>query len=158
MKSFLSTFVLICLFVSQSFSQRGSVLLVGGGSEKNNVNSWSTSAYKQAAAGKRVAVIGTSTGSLAYYLTRYCDASYAKEFAVSSRDSADSQILYDTLLTYQMIFFRGGDQYDYYRYYRNTRLQQAVETLFSQGGVIGGTSAGMHILSSVLFTARNGTV
>ncbi len=26
------------------------------------------------------------------------------------------------------------------------------------GGVIGGTSAGLHILSEVLFTAQNGTV
>lgn len=152
-------FCLLFLFIGlQLFAQSGSFLIVGGGSEKNNPNGWSTPAYKLAAEGKRVAVIGTSTGSLAPYLTRYCGASYAKEFAVASRDSADSQILYDSLMTYQMIFFRGGDQYDYYRYYRNTKLQEAVEVIYSQGGTIGGTSAGMHILSSVIFTAKNGTV
>lgn len=141
-----------------AFPQRGRLLLVGGGSEKNSATGWNVPAYKWATQGKRVAVIGTSTGSLAPYLTQYCNAAYAREFAVSTRDSADSQVLYDTLMTYQVIFFRGGDQYEYYSTYKNTKLQQAAEQLFLQGGTLAGTSAGMHILSSVVFTAKNGTV
>jgi cyanophycinase len=139
------------------FPQKGRMLLVGGGSEKNAASGWSTPAYRWAVEGKRVAVIGTSTGSLAPYLTQYCGASFAREFGVSTRDSADSQVLYDTLLTYQAIFFRGGDQYEYYELYRNTKLQQAVIHLYESGGTICGTSAGMHILSEVVFTAQNGT-
>lgn len=88
-----------------AFPQRGRLLLVGGGSEKNSATGWNVPAYKWATQGKRVAVIGTSTGSLAPYLTQYCNAAYAREFAVSTRDSADSQVLYDTLMTYQVIFF-----------------------------------------------------
>lgn len=158
MKSLVATLIILLTIGLQAFPQRGRMLLVGGGAEKNNPNGWSTPAYRWAAEGKRVAVIGTSTGSLAPYLTRYCGAAYAREFAVATRDSADSQFLYDTLMTYQMIFFRGGDQYEYYDKYRNTKLQEAAETIFSNGGTIGGTSAGMHILSSVLFTAEKGSV
>lgn len=149
---------LFLLFYTGVFSQPGRMLIVGGGSEKNGANSWSTPAYKWAGKDKRVAIIGVSTGSLAPYFTQQCGAAFAKEFAISSRDSANSQVLYDTLLTYQTIFFRGGDQYDYYSLYRNTKLQDAVNALYNQGATICGTSAGMHILSSIVYTAENGTV
>ena len=152
--------ILILLFIIsaiRTYSQSGRLLLVGGGSEKNGAQSWSTPAYRWAGEGKRVAIIGISTGSLAPYFTQQCGAAFAKEFAVATRDSADSQVLYDTLMTYQVIFFRGGDQYDYYSKYRNTKLQDAVTILYNNGGTICGTSAGMHILSSIVFTAQNGT-
>ena len=150
--------LLFITFSLHAFSQPGRLLLVGGGSEKNGASSWSTPAYRWAGEGKRVAIIGTSTGSLAPYFKQQCGATYAKEFAIASRDSANSQVLYDTLITYQVIFFRGGDQTEYYNLYRNTRLQAAVIHIYSKGGTICGTSAGMHILSSVVYTAANGTV
>ena len=151
----------LVLFLSFSvgvIAQNGRMLLVGGGSEKNAASGWNVPAYRWAVEGKRVAAIGNSTGSLAPYLKQYCGAAFAKEFGIASRDSADSPILYDTLMTYDVIFFRGGDQYDYYKDYKGTRLQQAAETLYSNGGTLAGTSAGMHILSSIVFTAKNGTV
>lgn len=150
--------VLLFSFSLGAFAQNGRMLLVGGGSEKNGASGWSVPAYRWAVQGKRVAAIGNSTGSLAPYLKQYCGAAFAKEFGVATRDSADSQILYDSLMTYDVIFFRGGDQYDYYKDYKGTRLQQAAETLYQNGGTLAGTSAGMHILSSIVFTAKNGTV
>jgi len=139
-------------------ASQGRLLLVGGGGEKNGASSWSTPAYRWAVEGKNVAVIGTTTGSLATYLKSYCGASDAIEIAIATRDSADSQNTYNALVTYDVIFFRGGDQWDYYNLFRNTKLQEAVEYIYSLGGTICGTSAGMHILSSVVFTAANGTV
>jgi len=150
---------LFFLFGSNSaFSQSGRMLLVGGGAEKEGSSSWSTPAYRWAGEGKKVAIIGTSTGSLATYFMQRCGATRAKEFAIATHDSANSQATYDTLTSYDVIFFRGGDQYDYYSLYRNTKLQDAVNYLFTHGGTICGTSAGMHILSSVVYTAKNGTV
>ena len=140
-----------------AFSQPGRLLLVGGGAEKESAASWSTPAYRWAGEGKKVAIVGISTGSLAPYFIQRCGAARAKEFAISTHDSADSQATYDTLISYDVIFFRGGDQYDYYRLYRNTKLQEAVNDVYMRGGTICGTSAGMHILSTVVFTAKNGT-
>jgi len=154
--------ILLLLFFSSlfcgSYAQTGRMLIVGGGSEKNGILGWSTPAYTWAGGGKAVAIVGTSTGSLASYFMDRCGATRAREFAINSRDSADSQATYDTLIGYDVIFFRGGDQYEYYDLYRNTKLQDAVNYVYAHGGLIGGTSAGMHILSSVVFTAENGTV
>jgi cyanophycinase len=138
-------------------SQPGRLLLVGGGAEKEGASSWSTPAYRWAGEGKKVAIVGISTGNLAPYFMQRCGAARAKEFAIASHDSADSQATYDTLTSYDVIFFRGGDQYDYYNLYRNTKLQDAVIHVYSHGGTICGTSAGMHILSSVVFTAKYGS-
>lgn len=151
------TFGIILLSLSV-YSQPGRLLLVGGGSEKNGVSSWSTPAYKWAGEGKKVAIVGSSTGSLAQYFQQQCGAARAKEFAIATHDSANSQATYDTLTSYDVIFFRGGDQWDYYDLYKNTRLLDAVNDVYSLGGTIGGTSAGMHILSSIVYTAENGTV
>ena len=150
-------FLPFLLPVCAAGSPTGRFLLAGGGAEKNGAASWSTPAYRWAAEGKRVAVIGTSTGSLATYFVQQCKAARAKEFAIASRDSADSQATFDTLIAYDMIFFRGGDQYDYYRLYKGTRLLEAVQYVYNHGGTIGGTSAGMHILSEVMFTAKYGS-
>jgi cyanophycinase len=151
-------FILFFLFgFFNAFTQPGRLLLVGGGAEKEGAASWSTPAYRWAGEGKKVAIVGISIGSLAPYFIQRCGATRAKEFAISTHDSADSQATYDTLTSYDVIFFRGGDQYDYYRLYRNTKLQEAVNEVYRRGGTICGTSAGMHILSTVVFTAKNGT-
>ena len=153
---------LIFLFLSvtsffSGHSQPGRILLVGGGTEKNGPDSWSTPAYKWAAQGKKVAIVGTSTGSLAPYFVAFCNAARAREFAIATFDSANSQATYDTLTSYDVIFFRGGDQYEYYSLYKNTRLLDAVNHVYNRGGTICGTSAGMHILSTVVFTAKYGS-
>ena len=132
-------------------------MLVGGGAEKEGPLSWSTPAYRWAGEGKKVAIVGISTGSLAPYFMQRCGAAKAKEFAIASFDSANSQATYDTLTSYDVIFFRGGDQYDYYSLYRNTKLQDAVNYLYTHGGTICGTSAGLSILSSIVYTAENGS-
>jgi cyanophycinase-like exopeptidase len=160
MTEFYNRFILIFLLLvfSSGLSAQGRLLIVGGGSEKNGANSWSTPPYRWAVEGKRVAIVGVETGSLAPYMKNQCGAAFAKEFAIGSHAVADSQATYDTLVSYDVIFFRGGDQWDYYNLYRNTKVQDAVNYVFSQGGCIGGTSAGMHILSSIVYTAENGTV
>ena len=56
-----------------------------------------------------------------------------------------------------MFFFRGGDQYYYYSYYNGTLMEEAMNNKFDEGGVLAGTSAGLAILSGVIFRAENGS-
>ncbi len=131
-------FFIFCLIFTGliQIKAQGKLLIVGGGSEKNGQSSWSTPAYRWAAEGKTVAIIGMETGSLATYFKNQCGASRAKEFAIATADSANSQNTYDTLVSYEVIFFRGGDQYDYYTLYKNTQLQDAVNFVFNQGELL----------------------
>lgn len=148
--------------INVSFYAQGRLLLIGGGSEKTGTNAWNYQAFRwltDNSTNKRVAVIGYESGgsTLVNDFKTYWGASWAKEFVINS-SNADLQATYDSLITYDIVYFRGGDQYYYYTYYKGKKTQQAIEYIFSNGGAIAGTSAGMHILTKVLFTAYNGSV
>lgn len=145
-----------------SLCAQGRLLLIGGGSEKTGTNAWNYQAFRwltDNALNKRVAVISYETGgsTMVTYFKTYWGASWAKEFVINS-SNADNQAIYDSLITYDIVYFRGGDQYYYYTYYKGKKTQLAIEFIFNNGGAIAGTSAGMHILTKVLFTAWNGSV
>jgi cyanophycinase len=61
-------------------------------------------------------------------------------------------------MNYDVFFIKGGNQWDYYNTWKNTKVEDAITDKFNQGGVIMGTSAGMAILSEMVFTAENGSV
>lgn len=160
------SFLLIKLFFlflpfTNGQSLPGKLLLVGGGSE--TPGKWSDAPYGWAvekSENKRVAIISYETNP-SEWLPDYfksLGAVEAKNFSITSTTIANQQQTYDSLVTYDVIFFKGGDQKQYYNMYKNTLTHDAVEVVFSNGGVIGGTSAGEMVLSKVLFTAQNGTV
>ncbi|MDF1549254.1 MAG: Type 1 glutamine amidotransferase-like domain-containing protein [Bacteroidales bacterium] len=137
----------------------GKLLLIGGGSEKDTENSWNHAAYKWAvdnSANKKVAIIafGSSTAWLPDYFMNECGATLATNFDISSTATADAQATYDDLMTYDVIFLKGGDQYNYYSTYKGTKTQQAIIDKYNAGGVICGTSAGLAVLSGVIYTAQ----
>jgi len=160
MKKIYSLLIFIIFINYYCFSQNGKLLLIGGGSEKETNNSWNSKAYKWAidkSANKKVAIIafGTSTSWLPDYFVAKCGAASAVNFDISTNEIANSQSTYDALMTYDVLFLKGGDQYNYYNIYKNTKTHQALADKFNSGGVICGTSAGLAILSEIVYTAQN---
>lgn len=157
----IGTVLFLCLYVSV-FSQ-GKLLLIGGGTEYDTENSWNAEAYAWAieeSATKKVAILtfdDSPSSWLPDYFTEECGAVSAKNFSVLSETEANTQSLYDEFKTYDVVFIKGGDQYSYYANYKNTKLSQAIQEIYNEGGVICGTSAGCAVLSTVVFTAKNGS-
>jgi len=139
----------------------GKLVLVGGGSE--DYNDWSDAPYQWAidqSTNKRVAII-TYDNNPSQWMPNYfknLGAVDAKNFSIPNQNTANLRATYDSLVSYDVIFLKGGDQKQYYQYYKGTLTQDAVEDVFQSGGVICGTSAGEMILSKVFFSAENGTV
>jgi cyanophycinase len=162
MKRIFILFTVILISV-QLFGQ-GTLMLVGGGTERSGDDAWNYDPYRKAVSlseNKRVAIIAWGAESdswLRDYFTGTCNAIAAKHFDFSVIDPADYDTMYDSLMTYDMLFFKGGDQNDYYSNFKNTAIADAITDKYTGGGVISGTSAGMAILSSVMYTAENGTV
>jgi cyanophycinase-like exopeptidase len=156
-------YLCILFLISQGIcvtAQNGKVVLIGGGMERSQTTSWNYQLFSwivNNAPNKRVAVVGTSAsdGWLHQNFVNTWGAVYSKEFVITS-SNADSQILYDSLITYNAVYMRGGDQYYYYMWYNNTKTQQAIEYIYQNGGVIAGTSAGLHVLTDVIFTDDTG--
>ena len=156
--------VLLLFFAFNCFSFPGYILLIGGGSEHSTPGSWNEHAYKWAvnnADNKKVAIIhyeDDGNGWYESYFVRKCGATYANSIVFDSKAEANTKAAYDTLVQYDMVFLRGGNQEQYYTTFNNTKIQEAIEDIYSGGGVIAGTSAGMAVLSEVFFTAARGTV
>ncbi|OYT17716.1 MAG: hypothetical protein B7C24_01135 [Bacteroidetes bacterium 4572_77] len=151
------------LLISKILFAQGELLIIGGGSESDASGAWSTEPYTWAvdqSENKRVAVIyyGNSSDWIPDYFKNECGASFAKNFKIGNNSVADSQTTYDSLMTYDVIFFKGGDQWSYYNIYKNTKTSAAIQDKYNDGGVICGTSAGLAILSEVVFTAKKGSV
>ncbi len=161
MNRLLSVLLLSISFTLNAQLYEGSIMIAGGGTE--NYGEWSDTPYGwvvSQAENRKIAII-TYDDSPSSWLPNYFESLGAEEatnFSVSSRQEADEQALYDALITYDGVFFKGGDQFNYYDYYKDTKLQQAVEEIYERGGVLSGTSAGLAILSGVFFSAENGTV
>ena len=56
------------------------------------------------------------------------------------------------------VWIAGGDQSDYIRYWKGTRLEATLSRLMADNVPIGGTSAGLAVLGGFDFAALNGTV
>lgn len=158
--SFLFVFFVLNI---HSFSQEGKLLVIGGGAESNSTEtSWNYAAYNwavEASDNKKVAILHYSTPStwLEDFFVDHCDAVQANSYVVNSSNANNSGLM-ETLSGYDVFFFRGGNQWEYYSDYKGTAFQELVIEKFNSGGVICGTSAGLAILSGVVFTAQNGTI
>lgn len=56
------------------------------------------------------------------------------------------------------LFFAGGDQWNYVRFWKGTPVQDAIHAAVKRGVPIGGTSAGLAILGEFGFSAEKNTV
>ncbi|SMG30302.1 cyanophycinase [Marivirga sericea] len=154
----ISLVVYLCLF-SFGLQAQGNLMLVGGGGEIDG--GWSDTPYQwmvDNAENKKIGIISYSDAD--NWLPDYfvsLGANEAVNIKIDSRDLANQSNMFDSLNQYDGLFFKGGDQSRYYEYYKDTEVQAAIEAIYSRGGVIGGTSAGMAILSGVMFTASNGS-
>ncbi len=152
--------LVLCWNVSELPAQNGHFVLLGGGN--TNIGGWSDAPFNWAlnhSGNKRVAVIGY--GSISNYIPNYflgLGASGVKAFQINTLSLADAQSTYDSLMSYDVFYIMGGDQYAYYQTWQNTKTEDAIRDKFNTNGVICGTSAGTAILSKVFFSAANGTV
>lgn len=139
---------------------QGKLVLIGGGSESEG--GWSDAPYAWAvhnSDNKRVAVVSYSDAD--NFIPDYfvaLGAVAADNIKIATRSEADRQETYDSLMRYDVLFLKGGDQAVYYQEYKGTKTEQALIDKFNAGGVVAGTSAGMAVLSDVIYTAENGSV
>ena len=147
---------LVCLLTTGLAGTRGSVLLVGGGSE--DYNDWSDRPYRwlvEHAPNRRIAILHYSTTSswlVSYF--RWLGAASDTSFAITSVAGANDSACYRAIVACDGVFLRGGDQLQYVNLWKGTLAEQAIREVYARGGVVGGSSAGMAVLSEVIFDAR----
>jgi cyanophycinase-like exopeptidase len=62
-----------------------------------------------------------------------------------------------TVKNAEVVFFAGGDQCDYVRFFKGTKVETATEFVYAKGGGVGGTSAGLAIQGDFTYDGCNGS-
>lgn len=78
---------------------------------------------------------------------------YVETLIISNRHDANKPDIVEKVRNADVIFFAGGDQCQYIRSWKNTKLATAIESVYAKGGGIGGTSAGAMIQSEYIYDA-----
>ncbi len=153
--------VLLHFMITSGASAQGYLMLAGGAAESQG--GWSDTPYGwvvEHASNKRIAVISYNSGQTDWIPDYFksLGALEARNITIADRITANEQSTYDTLISYDGIFLKGGDQSIYYERYRGTKTEEALQYIYNQGGVLSGTSAGTAILSPIVFTAQVASV
>lgn len=136
----------------------GGICMMGGSSEDDEAMRW----FLKRTAGGDVLVLRTS-GSDGYNDYMYSGLGVAvnsvETIVCNNAASAGEGYIHDRISRAEAIWFAGGDQDDYVRYWRNTKIDSLINDGISRRHmVIGGTSAGMAIMGGYIYTGKNGSV
>ncbi len=104
-------------------------------------------------------VVLRATGSNGYndYIYAMNGVDSVETLVITRRSDADTAAVETTVRNAEVIFFAGGDQCNYTTLFKGTRLDAAVESVYARGGGVGGTSAGLAILSDFVYDACGGS-
>ena len=134
------------------------VCLMGGATEHDNAMIW----LLQKANGGDVVVL-RSSGSNGYNDYLYSElgvtVNSVETLVITSLAGATNPYVLNKVANAEMIWFAGGDQYNYVSYFKDNALEDLINNHVNvKNAPIGGTSAGMAILGGKYFSAQNGTV
>ena len=133
----------------------GGALLAGGGTDSDAGMQWLLAQGGSRSAGKYgdVVVLRTSgTNGYNKYLVNF-GANSVTSIVISSVAGANSDYVKNAIAKAEVIFIAGGDQSTYVNLWTGTALQTAVNARVSAGYPIGGTSAGLAVLSPFVYAA-----
>ncbi|OBP13552.1 cyanophycinase [Rheinheimera sp. SA_1] len=130
-------------------SGQGSLLLMGGGADVDAAFSLRVSPQIK---GGNVVVLRTS-GTNAYnsYLQGLTNAASVETLIIDTTTKANSAYVEWAIKAAEAVFIAGGDQSAYLNAWQGTKVATALEHVYGKGGVVGGTSAGNHVLGKFVY-------
>src|SRR5436309_7899249 len=133
------------------------LVLMGGGLDVDEAYQWMC----QRAGGGDFVVIRTS-GTDAYnpYIQQLCPQMDSVEtIIIATTTGANSTYVRDQIHNAEALWIAGGDQSTYVDLWRGTAVQSEVNYLLNTKSVpVGGTSAGLAVLSQFIYTGALGSV
>ncbi|MGH8846291.1 MAG: cyanophycinase, partial [Polaromonas sp.] len=156
-----------------------SIVLMGGGPDVDEAFRWmiARAGIRPGTGGRFVVIRATGTDAYDPYIY-YSDAALTTSTTVADQwvggaslgltsvetlvipsiTAANDAFVNFVVSQAHAVFIAGGDQSDYIKYWKGTKLDQTLQGLMSKNVPIGGTSAGLAVLGQFDFAALNGTV
>jgi len=129
---------------------RGTVLM-GGGTDVDAAFQWMCGL-----AGNGDFLVIRATGTDAYnpYIQALCpDANSVATLIIPSAAAAADPAVATIMQQAEAIWIAGGDQSDYINFWTGTPVQSSLNAKIAAGAPVGGTSAGMNVLTQFVYSA-----
>lgn len=106
-----------------------------------------------ACATKLDVVVLRASGADGYndYIYKMNGVDSVETLVVHDAEEARDASVAETVRRAEVVFFAGGDQCNYVRYFKGNEVERAVESVYKRGGGVGGTSAGEAIQGEFVY-------
>jgi cyanophycinase len=134
---------------------RPTQVLMGGGPDVDAAFKWM---IQKSGGGNFVIIRARGTDAYNPYVYAMGGVSSVETITIPNREAANDPFVLARIQGAEALFIAGGDQSDYVKFWKGTPVEAAIETLSSKNIPIGGTSAGLAVMSKFMFSALNGSV
>jgi cyanophycinase len=102
-------------------------------------------------------VVIRASGTDAYnpYIYSLCSCDSVETIVFKNRNAAFNPFVVDTIRNAEALFIAGGDQSNYVDFWKNTPVEDAIHFVARKPAPVGGTSAGMAIMSEFVYSAMS---
>lgn len=128
---------------------QGSLLLMGGGADVDAA--FSLRVGPQIKGGNVVVLRTSGTNAYNSYLQGLTNAASVETLIIDTTTKANSAYVEWAIKAAEAVFIAGGDQSAYLNAWQGTKVATALEHVYAKGGVVGGTSAGNHVLGKFVY-------
>jgi cyanophycinase-like exopeptidase len=125
--------------------------LEGGGTDVDAVYQWMC---QRSGNGDFLVIRATGTDAYNPYIQQLCpNENSVATLIIPNRTAASDPFVATTIQNAEALFIAGGDQSDYINFWKGTPVEAALNNLIARNVPIGGTSAGMNVLSQFIYSA-----
>jgi cyanophycinase len=126
-------------------------VLMGGGTDVDAAFQWMC---QRSGNGDFLVIRATGTDAYNPYIQQLCpNENSVATLIIPNSTAANDPFVVNTIQQAEALWIAGGDQSNYITYWKGTPVQSSLNGLIAQGVPIGGTSAGMNVLSQFIYTA-----
>lgn len=141
----------------QSGSLSSGLVLMGGSTDVDAAFQWMC---QRAGGGDFLIIRATGTDAYNPYIQQLCPQMDSVEtIIISSATGTTQQYVIDHIRGAEALWIAGGDQSDYTTMWKGTPVEDAIHYVANtKGAPVGGTSAGLAVLSEFIYTGQLGSI
>jgi cyanophycinase len=126
------------------------IALMGGGTDLDEAFRW---LCQKANGGDFLILRASGDDDYNAYVNKLCPLNSVATLILPNRESAFDPAVATLIRQAEVVFIAGGDQANYIRRWKDTPVQDTINANLAAGKPIGGTSAGLAVLSEFVYGA-----
>jgi len=129
----------------------GGTVLMGGGTDVDAAFQWMC---QRSGDGDFLVIRATGTDAYNPYIQQLCpNENSVATLIIPNRAAASDPFVVSTIQNAEALWIAGGDQSNYINFWKGTPVESNLNALIARGVPVGGTSAGMNVLTQFVYSA-----